>query len=92
MSGNGIDLAAIYQLLSEVACKVGDHDHRFDQIDRRFQEIDARMGGMIADIAGLREAMTNYHASILGHGILISELDERVRRVERNLKLDPAAV
>jgi chromosome segregation ATPase len=90
VSGNGIDLAAIYQLLTEVARKVGDHDRRFDHIDNKFQEIDARLGEMSADIAGLREAMTNYHASVLGHGILIGELEERVRRIERHLKLDPA--
>ena len=78
MSGNGIDLAAVYQLLSEVARKVGDHDRRFDQIDRRFdqiharfQEIDARLGEMTADIAGLRESVCR-------------------RRIERHLKLDPA--
>ena len=90
MSGNGIDLAAIYQLLTEVARKVDGHDRRFDHIDNKFQEIDARLGEMSADIAGLREAVTNYHASVLGHGILIGELEERVRRIERHLKLDPA--
>jgi hypothetical protein len=41
-SGNGIDLAAIYQLLTEVAEKVAAHDRRFDQIDRRFEQIDRR--------------------------------------------------
>jgi hypothetical protein len=85
MSGNGVDLAAVYQLLSEVARKVGEHDRRFDQIDRR-------LGDMSAEIAGLRESVTNYHSSVLGHGILISELEERVRRIERHLKLDPATV
>jgi hypothetical protein len=34
--------------------------------------------------------VTNYHAPVLGHGILISELDERVRRIERHLNLEPA--
>ena len=32
-----------------------------------------------------------YHASVLGHGILISELEERVRRIERHLHLKPAS-
>src|ERR1700730_8611712 len=32
-----------------------------------------------------------YHASVLGHGILISELEERVRRIERHLYLEPAS-
>jgi hypothetical protein len=35
--------------------------------------------------------VTNYHATVLGHGILISELDERVRRIERHLNLELAS-
>lgn len=96
-NGNGIDLAAVYRLLTEVAQTVRGHNGRFDQIearldthDRRFAVIDRRLGEMSADIAGLREAVTNYHASVLGHGIMLSELDERVRRIERHLKLEPS--
>ena len=88
-SGNGIDLAAVYQLLREVADRVASNDRRFDQMDRRFEAIDSKLGEVTADIAGLREAVTNYHATVLGHGLLISELDERVRRIERHLKLEP---
>ncbi|HVB17516.1 MAG TPA: hypothetical protein VNF04_13350 [Stellaceae bacterium] len=89
-SGNGIDLAAVYQLLTEVARTVSGHDRRFEAIDRHFEAIDRKLGEMTADISGLREAVTSYHASVLGHGILISELDERVRRIERHLSLDPS--
>jgi hypothetical protein len=83
-SGNGIDLPAVYQLLTEVARTVSAHDRRFEALDRK-------LGEMSADSAGLREAVTNYHASVLGHGIMLSELDERVRRSERHLKLEPAS-
>ncbi|HMD64670.1 MAG TPA: hypothetical protein VKF83_11965 [Stellaceae bacterium] len=41
--GNGIDIAAVYQLLTEVARTVAGHDRRFDQIDRRFESIDGRL-------------------------------------------------
>ena len=88
-SGNGIDLAAVYQLLREVADRIASYDRRFDQMDGRFAAIDRALGEMTADIVGLREAVTNYHATVLGHGMLISELDERVRRIERHLKLEP---
>ena len=97
-SRNGIDIGAVYQLLTEVAQTVRGHSERFDQIDarldghdRRFAAIDRKLGEVTADIVGLREAVTNYHATVLGHGMLISELDEPVRRIERHLKLDPAA-
>ena len=41
-------------------------------------------------IVGLRRAVIEYHSSVIGHGVLISELEARVRRVEQHLNL-PAA-
>ena len=38
-------------------------------------------------IVGLRRAVVEYHTSVIGHGILISELEARVRRVEQHLNL-----
>ena len=132
-SDNGVDIAAVYQLLTEVARTLAGHDRkirrlrpqirsydrRFDAQDRKLDAQDRKLNEIIgvvndhtaklnelaevvnrhdrklddltSDIAGLREAVTHYHATVLGHGILYSELDERVRRIERHLKLGPAA-
>lgn len=38
-------------------------------------------------IVGLRRAVMEYHSSAIGHGILISEFEERLRRVEQHLNL-----
>jgi len=38
-------------------------------------------------IVGLRRAVIEYHSSVIGHGIIISELEARVRRVEEHLNL-----
>ena len=77
MSGpNGPDIAAVYQLLTQVARTVTGHDRKLDDL--------------AAGLASLRNAVTHYHSTVLGHGILISELDERVRRIERHLRLEPA--
>ena len=38
-------------------------------------------------IEGLRREVGQYHASIAGHGALISEHDDRLRRLERHLGL-----
>jgi DNA helicase IV len=40
-------------------------------------------------IEGLRRAVVEYHSTVVGHGVLISELEERVRRVEQVLNLPP---
>jgi hypothetical protein len=38
-------------------------------------------------ISGLRRAVIEYHTSVIGHGVVISELEARVRRVEQHLNL-----
>ncbi len=42
-------------------------------------------------IAGLRQAVTAYHSSVVGHGVLISDLEARIHRVEQHLNLPPMA-
>jgi hypothetical protein len=34
-------------------------------------------------------AVMEYHSSAVGHGVLFSDVDERLRRVEEHLKLPP---
>ena len=38
-------------------------------------------------IAGLRRAVVEYHSAVLGHGVLISGLEARVRRMEQHVGL-----
>ena len=40
-------------------------------------------------IVGLRRAVVEYHSVVIGHGVLISELEARVRRMEQHLDLPP---
>lgn len=40
-------------------------------------------------IAHLNRAVMEYHSSAVGHGVLIGEFEERLRRVEEHLKLLP---
>jgi hypothetical protein len=40
-------------------------------------------------IVGLRRAVIDYHTSVIGHGVLIGDLEARVRRVEQHLNLPP---
>ncbi len=41
-------------------------------------------------VVGLRRAVIEYHTSVIGHGILISDLEARLRRVEQHLDLVPS--
>ena len=91
---NGPDIAAVYQLLTQVAHTVAGHDRKLDDLSAEVVSLretvtthDHKLDDLATSLASLREAMTNYHSTVLGHGILISELDERVRRIERHLRL-----
>jgi hypothetical protein len=95
--GNGADIGAVYQLLREVARTVDghtqilrEHSQILREHSQRFREIDGRLDDLTAGLGSLREAVAHYHSTVLGHGVLISELDERVRRIERHLNLSPA--
>jgi hypothetical protein len=74
--------------------------------ERLERSTDAKINSLRADVAsdllvtrkelseqivGLRRAVMEYHSSAVGHGMLISELEERVRRVEQHLNLPPLA-
>ena len=99
--GNGIDLGSIYGLLREVAAVVNSHSQRFDALADRVARIEANIVTKAdlaatehalradlatkADLAGLRQTVIDYHHAVVGHGILISEHDERLGRIERHL-------
>ncbi len=40
-------------------------------------------------IVGLRRAVVEYHSAVIGHGVMISDLEARVRRIEQRLDLPP---
>jgi hypothetical protein len=52
---------------------------------------DPELDELSASLADLRGTLPHYHSSVLGHGILYSEIEERVRGLERHLHPDPAA-
>lgn len=40
-------------------------------------------------IAGLRRSVMEYHSSTIGHGVLLTEFEERLRRLEQHVGLLP---
>lgn len=84
MSGNRVDLGAMHQAILGVAA-----DLRTVAGDVCAQG--AKLTGLDGKVDGLRQAVTAYHATVPGHGILIPGLDARVRRLEQHLDLPPAA-
>jgi hypothetical protein len=52
-----------------------------------FITVEQRLGDRIAH---LNRAVIEYHSSTIGHGVLYTEIDERLRRVGQHLKLTPS--
>ncbi|HXO89633.1 MAG TPA: hypothetical protein VN849_02475 [Stellaceae bacterium] len=77
--------------LNELISVVNGHSSKLDELAAVVNAHDRKFADLSTDLAGLRETLTHYHASVLGHGILISDLEERVRRIERHLHLKPAS-
>jgi len=73
--------------LNELVVTVNEHTRKLDQLADVVNRHDRKLDDLSASLADLRETLTHYHSSVLGHGILISELDERVRRIELHLNL-----
>lgn len=48
--------------------------------------LEKRLGDQIV---GLRRAVMEYHSSAIGHGVLLTEFEERLRRLERHVGLPP---
>jgi ABC-type transporter Mla subunit MlaD len=91
MSGAiGPDIAAVYQLLTQVARTLTGHGRKLDDRSTEVAAHDRKLDDLAAGLAPLRDAVTHYLSRVLGHGLLISKLDERVRRIERHLRIEPA--
>jgi hypothetical protein len=100
-SSNGIDLAAVYQLLTEISGRLDGHDSKLNELvravnehDRRFDEIRSVLDGhnvKLDDLTNgqteLREALSQYHYSVVGQGLAVNRLADRVRVIEEHLGL-----
>jgi hypothetical protein len=74
------------EIRSEMRSLRADVASDFASLDKRVSEQENRLS---EQIAGLRRAVMEYHSSAIGHGILISEFEDRLRRIEQHLNLPP---
>jgi uncharacterized protein YoxC len=114
---NGIDIAAVYDLLVRVSGRLDVMAHRLDNLERqgdgqtdKLNEFVATVNGhtrKLDELAGVvnrhgqrledvssgltevKRALSEYHGSVMGQGILLTHVMTRVERIERHLNLDP---
>jgi hypothetical protein len=91
----------VLELLRNIRADIARLDEKIDvKVDGVKSELRSEINSLRADvaadflalrketgeqIAGLRRAVVEYHSAVLGHGVLISDLEARVRRVEQHL-------
>ena len=99
--GNGIDLGSIVAMLQSVlnaqeAARTEFQDFRrsvevrLAGIEARLASVEHRLNRVEYDVASVRQTLGEYHAAVVGHGISITDLDERVRRIEQRLNIEPS--
>jgi uncharacterized coiled-coil DUF342 family protein len=102
LRGIRAEVAGVRAEVAEVNAKV---DRRIDELrDELTGQLTSEIHSLRADLAsdiatmqketreqitGLRRAVIEYHSSVVGHGLLISEHEERIRRIEQTLNLPP---
>ena len=88
-SGNGIDLSAIYQLLTEISGRLdrhegklnelvvtaNEHGRRFDQVATILNEHSRKFEDLFHGLTDLRDAVGQYHLSVVGQGIAVNRLE-----------------
>jgi uncharacterized coiled-coil DUF342 family protein len=89
----------------QVNAKVDGLVERVDDLTSKVDGIGVELHSLRADVASdlltlekrlneqnvsLRRAVMEYHSTAVGHGLLYSELEERVRRIEQRLEMTPS--
>lgn len=95
----------VLQFLRNIREDIGRLDRKIDKQGEELRaEFRSEMHSLRADVAsdlltmerrlndqivGLRRSVIEYHSSAVGHGALLSEFEEPLRRVERRLDIIP---
>lgn len=77
------DIAGVWSEIADVRSEV--HSLRAD-VASDLMTMEKRLSERISH---LNRAVMEYHSSAVGHGVLLGEFEERLRRVEEHLKLPP---
>jgi hypothetical protein len=76
---NGADIGAVYQAVQSLA----------GEMRAGFADVRTRLDRVETGLDDVRHTLTEYHSAVIGHGILISDLEARIRRLERHVGLPP---
>ena len=79
------------QVLLSHSEMLNSHSQVLNSHAAALQRIEQRLTGVDGSVAGLTDAVHDYHGAVMGHGISLTELDDRVRRLEDHTGFPSAA-
>ncbi|MFZ3180344.1 MAG: hypothetical protein WA156_09090 [Methylocystis silviterrae] len=74
------------ELRSEIHSLRADVASDMMNLEKQIKEQEKRLSDQIS---GLRRSVMEYHSSTIGHGVLLTEFEERLRRLEEHVGLTP---
>ncbi|MDP3068310.1 MAG: hypothetical protein Q8M72_06520 [Methylocystis sp.] len=74
------------ELRSEIHSLRADVGSDIMNLEKQIKELEKRLRDQIS---GLRRSVMEYHSSQIGHGVLLTEFEERLRRLEEHVGLTP---
>lgn len=76
----------IADVRSEIMSLRADVASDLSNLEKQIKDQEKRLSDQIV---GLRRSVMEYHSSAIGHGVLLSEFEERLRRLEQHVGLSP---
>jgi hypothetical protein len=85
---NGVDIAAVLELVATLAADVREMRAEMRafmiRTDERIASLQADVRDLKREVASIRDELRLFTATVQGHGILLTEHDERIGRLERS--------
>jgi predicted RNase H-like nuclease (RuvC/YqgF family) len=89
--GTRDEMAGMKRDVGELKRDVGDLKRDVGELKRDVGDLKVKVADLDGQVASLRSEVRDYHGTVMGHGILYTELEERVRRIETHLDLPPGS-
>ncbi len=87
VSENGIDLGAIYGAIIAISNELKAFKAEMStfkaEVRAEFRTVHSEVADLRHSVGELRTTLHDYHGAVLSHGVLLTELDERVTRLEQ---------
>ncbi len=88
--GNGVDIAAVLELVATLATDVremrAEMRREIGEMRREMTELRRDINELKREVTSIRDELRLFTTTVQGHGILITEHDERIGRLERSAR------